>query len=468
MKRNLLLFTFMALCSSFIFSMPSDTRRQIKMKVRQPIEHRSTNHLDPARVYVSNSLLEIEFENPSKDVTITIINSETGQTIYQEKSTSLEKYRLIDLFGEDKSAEYTLRDIIVFVVRNRSIYNRLKYTMRLIPYYISAMLMVLFYASCNSHQSSKGTEKDIIAEFDGEAIYASEINTIIKQELYDELCRIHNIKKEALEQLINVKLLQKEANKKQLTYQQYIDEYTDAKIKKTGTDSLLKRYNINSITEFRGKSAYSVPIGSPTGKVTRLFHLKGAIVNELLDSLKRNKKILQYLYPPKSPSIDLNSLHTYYRGNLQSKVSMIIISDFDCDACINAHSLYDSIHQEYKDKVKFGYIHYSTMPTFAQIASDAANKQNKFWEFHDSLYTHKGYIDSIAAFNIAQNMSMDINKFQNDITNNEGKKSIEKTINQLVLLGIYATPTIIINGRLIVNSNSKEEICHLIDEELLK
>ena len=108
MKRNLLLFTFMVLCSSFIFSMPSDTRRQIKMKVRQPIEHRSTNHLDPARVYVSNSLLEIEFENPSKDVAITIINSETGQTIYQEKSTSLEKYRLIDLFGEDKSAEYTL------------------------------------------------------------------------------------------------------------------------------------------------------------------------------------------------------------------------------------------------------------------------------------------------------------------------------------------------------------------------
>ena len=95
--------------------------------------------------------------------------------------------------------------------------------------------MVLFYASCNSHQSSKGTEKDIIAEFDGEAIYASEINTIIKQELYDELCRIHNIKKEALEQLINVKLLQKEANKKQLTYQQYIDEYTDAKIQKTCT-----------------------------------------------------------------------------------------------------------------------------------------------------------------------------------------------------------------------------------------
>lgn len=108
MKRNLLLFTFMFLCSSFIFSMPSDTRRQIKMKVRQPIEHRSTNHLDPVRVYVNNSLLEIEFEHPTQDVTITIMNSKTGKTIYHEKITSLEKFRLIDLFEEDKNTEYTL------------------------------------------------------------------------------------------------------------------------------------------------------------------------------------------------------------------------------------------------------------------------------------------------------------------------------------------------------------------------
>lgn len=107
-------------------------------------------------------------------------------------------------------------------------------------------------------------------------------------------------------------------------------------------------------------------------------------------------------------------------------------------------------------------------PTFAEIASDAANKQNRFWEFQDSLYAYRGYIDSTAVFKIAHNMSMDINKFQNDIANDDGKKAIENTINQLVLLGVYATPTLIINGRLIVDSNSKEEICHLIDEELSK
>lgn len=78
------------------------------MKVRQPIEHRSTNHLDPVRVYVNNSLLEIEFAHPTQDVTITIMNSKTGKTIYHEKITSLEKFRLIDLFEEDTNTEYTL------------------------------------------------------------------------------------------------------------------------------------------------------------------------------------------------------------------------------------------------------------------------------------------------------------------------------------------------------------------------
>lgn len=340
--------------------------------------------------------------------------------------------------------------------------------MRLILYYISVILIMLFHTSCNSRTNSANATKDIIAELDGEVIYANEINTIIKQELYDELCRIYEVKRKALEQLINVKLLQKEANKKQMTYQEFIDEYTDAKIKQLGRDSLFRKYNIKYITEFREKSIYSVAVDSPTGKITGNFRLKGAIVDDLLDSLKRDKKIVQYLYPPKSPSINLNNLHAYYRGDLQSKVSVIVISDFDCESCIKAHPLYNSIYEDYKEKVKFGYIHYSTMPTFAEIASDAANKQNRFWEFQDSLYAYKGYIDSTAVFKIAHNMSMDINKLQKDIADDDGKKSIENTINQLVLLGVYATPTIIINGRLIVDSNSKEEICHLIDDELSK
>ena len=92
MKRNLLLFSLMVICSNLIFAMPLDTRKQIKMKVR-----------------VNNSLLEIEFEHPSNDVTILIINSTTGETVYYEKTTSFEKIKFINLDKHYKTTEYTLK-----------------------------------------------------------------------------------------------------------------------------------------------------------------------------------------------------------------------------------------------------------------------------------------------------------------------------------------------------------------------
>ena len=56
MKRNLLLFSLMVICSNLIFAMPLDTRKQIKMKVRVKIEHRSANLPSPVQAYVNNSL----------------------------------------------------------------------------------------------------------------------------------------------------------------------------------------------------------------------------------------------------------------------------------------------------------------------------------------------------------------------------------------------------------------------------
>ena len=108
MKRNLLLFSLMVLCSNFIFAMPLDTRKQIKMKVRVKIEHRSANLSYPVQVHVNNSLLEIAFEHPSDDITILITNSITGEIVYCERTTSFENIKFIYLDKCNRDEEYTL------------------------------------------------------------------------------------------------------------------------------------------------------------------------------------------------------------------------------------------------------------------------------------------------------------------------------------------------------------------------
>lgn len=114
MKRNLFLLTFMVICSGIIFAMPSDTRKQIKMKVRQRIEHRSTNLFTPVQVYINNAVLEIEFESPIDNVTILVTNSTTGEIVYQEKIASTEKFKFIDLFEKIRTQSMFLKYHLLF------------------------------------------------------------------------------------------------------------------------------------------------------------------------------------------------------------------------------------------------------------------------------------------------------------------------------------------------------------------
>lgn len=202
------------------------------------------------------------------------------------------------------------------------------------------------------------------------------------------------------------------------------------------------------------------------GNLEKREILKSCIIAELIDSLKTYSSVVSYLYPPKSPVFRLDDLQTYYRGDTASSVTVSIISDFNCSECISVHKMYSEIYEEYKDRVRFCYINFSATTTLAQLACDAADAQNAFWNYHDSLYSHAGMIDSSTVYRIAQQLNLDMQVFKNDLEDPVRKENLDESIHSLVAMGLYATPTVVINGRLIVNSNSKAEIVCLIDKEL--
>jgi protein-disulfide isomerase len=157
-----------------------------------------------------------------------------------------------------------------------------------------------------------------------------------------------------------------------------------------------------------------------------------------------------------------------YRGNKNSKVTMYIISDFDCGKCIEHHSTYNSIYNKYKDRVKFGYVNYSGNPSPLIIASESFNNQGKFWEFHDTAFNIDVMIDSTRIFRIADSLQVNMMQFTNDFNSTEIRDKISQNFIGIENAGIYATPTIIINNRLLFNSASYDEIAKLIDTELSK
>lgn len=340
--------------------------------------------------------------------------------------------------------------------------------MKFLVFCFSAFLL----SSCNlkSVDNSNGVSvSDVVAEVNGEKIKSSELERSVSQQVFDELNRIYQIRSLALDYLIDDKIIEQEAKKNNMSSYEFLEKYYNSIITKTNSDSLLYSFGIKDIPAIKGASMVNLDKSSHEGKIASEKALKLSLKKQLLDSLKGgNTKIYKYVYPPRSSKFNLTGLPIYYRGSLESKVSMIVVSDFECDRCIQAHEKYNDIYEKYKNKVKFGSLNFSSYPTFASLAADAAYKQGKYWEFSDSLYAKNGAIDSLGVYNIANELNLNMNEFDRDLHNQSTLEVLTNVNDELVKRGLFATPTIIINGRLIFDSNSTKEITHLLDEELVK
>lgn len=327
-------------------------------------------------------------------------------------------------------------------------------------------ILILFLLPLSCKQLVKDNN-EVIAEVNGEKIYSSDLEVTIQQEIFDELNRIFTMKNIALDQIVDNKLIQIEANKRGMSYDQFMRYYFDLKINSLTIDSLSKKYRLlEPIPQIREQELGYISTESYEGKISNKYILESCVKKSLIDSLRKCSIINKYIFPPKSPDIGIDNILVYYRGNLNSKVSMLIVSDFECDKCIQYQKIYQNLYLKYKDRVKFGHINFSAIPTLSAIACDAANTQGKFWQFHDSLYARKGFIDSLTVFTIASNLKLDINEFKKSIESDKTANKINKTIQVLVSKGLFATPTVIINNRLIYNSFSSKELEYLLDKEL--
>jgi len=109
-------------------------------------------------------------------------------------------------------------------------------------------------------------------------------------------------------------------------------------------------------------------------------------------------------------------------------------------------------------------IHKSADP--AARAALAANKQGKFWEFHDKLFAAKKLNKEVIK-QIAIELQLDIPQFEKDMNSAEIKAKIRQDITDATKAGVTGTPAIFINGR-IPKKRSLQGFQILIDDELKK
>jgi protein-disulfide isomerase len=102
----------------------------------------------------------------------------------------------------------------------------------------------------------------------------------------------------------------------------------------------------------------------------------------------------------------------------------------------------------------------------AHMAAVAAEKQGKFWEFHDKVFANQKDLTLDAYKRYARELKLDVARFEKDLADLENKKRIDADKAEATSMGITGTPGFFVNGRYLSGAKPFEEFATAINAEL--
>ncbi len=83
----------------------------------------------------------------------------------------------------------------------------------------------------------------------------------------------------------------------------------------------------------------------------------------------------------------------------------------------------------------------------AHLASVAAEKQGKFWEFHDKLFANQRDLKYDAFVQHAKELELDVQRFKSDLNDLRNKVPVDADVSEARSMDLTGTPAFFVNGR---------------------
>jgi protein-disulfide isomerase len=104
----------------------------------------------------------------------------------------------------------------------------------------------------------------------------------------------------------------------------------------------------------------------------------------------------------------------------------------------------------------------------AHVASVLAQKQGKFWDYHDTLFENQKALKLDDLRRYAQETGLDLQRFDKDLLDLSNKKRVDDDKAQAAALGVTGTPAFFVNGRFLSGAKPFEEFATAINAELTR
>ncbi len=326
------------------------------------------------------------------------------------------------------------------------------------------LLSCVFIAAASLGQTSDAAKaKQPVATVDGRTIYEEDLAASVQGQLLPLRNQEYEIKKKALDNLIEQKLLEAAAKKQGLTTEKLLVQEVDSKVPDP-SDAEIEGYYLAQ------RERLNRPLDD-TLKNQLGLSVKQAKTRQLLeDYMKRlhsDSNVAILLSPPR---VQVGYDAKRVRGNLKAPVMIVEFSDYQCSYCHQVEATLKEVLAKYGDKVSLAYRDFplTTVHPQAEIAAQASRcalEQGRFWEYHDQLFA-ASKLDKDALVEYARNLKLDDKQFGSCLTSEKYKAEIEKDSEEGKKAGVQGTPGFFINGVTLSGAQPPDAFTRLIDDEL--
>lgn len=141
----------------------------------------------------------------------------------------------------------------------------------------------------------------------------------------------------------------------------------------------------------------------------------------------------------------------HFKGSSQAAVMLLEYGDFECSRCVAAFQMVGNAVRWLDKSVCFVFRHCPDIQRHSQAfsaaeAAEAAGAQGKFWEMHDSLFSHSPNLDDPQLIVYAEQLGVRVDRFEREMIERTHAEKVNDDCTAAAEDGVDETPAFFING----------------------
>jgi protein-disulfide isomerase len=304
-----------------------------------------------------------------------------------------------------------------------------------------------------------------IATVNEDPISLEDVDRKIKDDLFSEKfpsgkgdAALYQARREAIDQIVDERLIAGEAAKAQLTEAEWLaakltelPEVTDAEVQAFYTENQSRFAPGTTLETLSGPIREYLGQSRETGIREGLRDSATVVV-----SLPRERKTVAAV--------------GYALGPETAPVTIVEFSDFQCPYCSRVVPTIKEIAARYPEQVRIVFRHlplsFHENARIAAYGSICAGNQDRFWDYHDLLFANQRALGREQLFDYATTLSLDMEQFEACMNAPETEATVANDLRDAEELGASGTPAFFINGIFLSGAQPVEAFDELIQQEI--